>query len=247
MKTYTFHVSLPDHGRIWRKLELPAEANLENLHLAIQSAYDFDADHLYSFFMSGKPWDSATEYSLPERADMFGSFLPFEGEATEDALLDPEAEQEELPTSADMRTMFAALKENPEMREQFLQAFAQQTRMPAAMAEMMLTNLDTIMEDVSDEQLDEILDTDGEGEEDIAGDVRTTSLDSLALKKGKTFLYLFDYGDEWRFKVKVDAINNNADPKAQYPRLVEAVGEAPTQYADWEEEEEEGEEDGEGI
>jgi len=247
MKTYTFHVSLPGHGRVWRKLELVAEATLEDLHVAIQSAYDFDADHLYSFFMSGKPWDSATEYSLPDGAGSFGDFSVFEGEATEDALLDPEAEDVALPASADMRTMFAALKENPEMREQFLQEFAKQTGIPASMAEMVLSNIGTLMDDVSDEELDEILETDGEDEEDIAGDVRTTSLDSLALKKGKTFLYLFDYGDEWRFKVKVEAVNNKADPNAAYPRLVEAVGEAPAQYADWEEEEEESEEDGEGI
>ena len=66
MKTYTFHVSLPGFGRVWRKLELPGEATLADLHIAIQDAYDFDRDHLYSFFMSGKAWDSATEYSLPE-------------------------------------------------------------------------------------------------------------------------------------------------------------------------------------
>ena len=57
MRTYTFHVSLPGHGRVWRKLELPADATLETLHFSIQHAYDFGADHLYSFFMSGQAWD----------------------------------------------------------------------------------------------------------------------------------------------------------------------------------------------
>lgn len=59
MRTYTFHVSLPGHGQqfVWRKVELPADATLEGLHFAIQDAYAFDADHLYSFFMSGKAWD----------------------------------------------------------------------------------------------------------------------------------------------------------------------------------------------
>ena len=35
--------------------------------MAIQEAFDFDADHLYSFFMSGKAWDiSDFEYYHPE-------------------------------------------------------------------------------------------------------------------------------------------------------------------------------------
>jgi hypothetical protein len=260
MKTYTFHVSLPDHGRVWRKLELPAEATLENLHLAIQDAYDFDADHLYSFFMSGKAWDSATEYTLPEGADPWSGLIPdqdeMDGEAGEDGELDDEEEDlAEMPTSQDLRTMFTALKENPEMRDEFVQAFTQQMGMPAAMVEMMLGNIDTLMENASDEQLDEMLSMSDEElaeeldeeelDDEAAGDVRTTTLESLALKKGKTFMYLFDYGDEWRFKVKVDAINNNATTNAEYPRLVEAVGEAPAQYADGDEDD--SEEDGEGI
>src|SRR5262245_23828030 len=104
MKTYTFHVSLPGHGRVWRKLELPGEATLESLHFAIQNAYDFDADHLYSFFMSGKAWDAATEYSLPEDVDPWGGLLDFEDEETDgEVLLNGEVAEEnlalaELPT-----------------------------------------------------------------------------------------------------------------------------------------------------
>lgn len=251
MKTYTFHVSLPGHGRVWRKLELPGEASLEDLHFAIQNAYDFDADHLYSFFMSGKAWDSASEYSLPDEADPLGGLLAFEDdeETDEEAddgeiVLDDQAEEADLapaetPSSQDLRTMFTTLKENPELREQFIQAFTAQMGMPAQMVEMMLGNIDSLMETVSNEQLDEMLnmmDEEDLDDEEMAGDVRTTTLESLALKKGKTFMYLFDYGDEWRFKVKVDGINNNADPNAEYPRLVEEVGEAPEQYPEWDEE-----------
>ena len=68
MKTYTFHVSLPGFGRVWRKVELAADQTLEDLHFAIQNAYGWDSSHLYSFFMSGDPWDSTTEYCLPEDA-----------------------------------------------------------------------------------------------------------------------------------------------------------------------------------
>ena len=46
--TYVFRVSL---GRIWRKIALSDEHTLDDLHLAIQEAFDFDNDHLYAFYM----------------------------------------------------------------------------------------------------------------------------------------------------------------------------------------------------
>lgn len=38
-------------------------------------------------------------------------------------------------------------------------------------------------------------------------------------------------------KVRVNAINGNADLAAEYPRLVESVGQAPSQYRGWNEDE----------
>jgi len=61
MKTYTFHISLPGTGRAWRKIEMRADQTLEELHFAIQHAYEWDCDHLYSFYMSGKAWDESTK------------------------------------------------------------------------------------------------------------------------------------------------------------------------------------------
>jgi hypothetical protein len=76
-----------------------------------------------------------------------------------------------------------------------------------------------------------------------ARDVRRVTLEELDLEPKQQFLYLFDYGDEWRFKVRVHAINPDA-PEGEYPRLVESVGEAPDQYPSGEEEEEdEGDDD----
>ncbi len=68
MKTYTFHVSIPGTGRVWRKIELVEDHTLEDLHWAIQEAFHFGGDHLYSFFMSGKAWDRSTEYAFPASA-----------------------------------------------------------------------------------------------------------------------------------------------------------------------------------
>ena len=50
---------------LWRDIELAEDQNLEDLHLAIQQAYGWYDDHLYSFYMSGKAWDSSSEIGCP--------------------------------------------------------------------------------------------------------------------------------------------------------------------------------------
>lgn len=60
----------------------------------------------------------------------------------------------------------------------------------------------------------------------------------LGLYEGKTFLYLFDFGDNWHFYCTVLSIDANAKPLKKY-KLLESVGKAPEQYGsedDWEEE-----------
>jgi len=71
MKTCIFKVKLKHDKRVWRKIEVLGSQTLDDLHMAIQEAFDFDADptHLYSFFMSGKAWDNSDfEYYHPDAA-----------------------------------------------------------------------------------------------------------------------------------------------------------------------------------
>jgi len=158
MNTYVFKVKLMYDKRIWRKIEILGGQTLDDLHMAIQEAFNFDADHLYSFFMSGKAWDvSDFEYYHPE-AD--GG--PFE---------------------ADMRKMFSLIRgSKPE------------SRLPAT----------------------------------------TVRIESLNLKPKQKFLYLFDYGDEWRFEVEF--FKEGFSEGALYPRIIDSRGESPQQYQDDEEE-----------
>ncbi|MBU0490255.1 MAG: plasmid pRiA4b ORF-3 family protein [Chloroflexi bacterium] len=199
MKTYTFHVSLPGTGRVWRKIELEAEQTLEDLHFAIQNAYDWDSDHLYSFFMSGKAWDGSTEYCLPEGSTPWGE--PIEDNEDEEDWPEP----------------------TPEEREQNLRMlFGDQMSLEEMEAEMK-----AFWEYVAAQEA-----------ERGPGNVQTTTLGELKLKPGQEFMYLFDYGDEWRFKVRVHATASRPDaPAGEYPRLVESVGESPEQYPSWDDEE----------
>lgn len=56
------HRALPE---VWRDLELAEDNTLEDLHLLIQRAYRWWDDHLYSFFLSGDPWDQDSEIGSP--------------------------------------------------------------------------------------------------------------------------------------------------------------------------------------
>jgi hypothetical protein len=125
---YLFRVSLS--GSVWRKIELSSGHTLLDFHNAIQAAYKFDSDHLYSFFMDGIPWSD----------EKFTS--PYEDEGP------------------------------------------------------------------------------------YADEVR---IGELGLVKGQTFLYLFDYGDEWRFRVTLEEIRHD-QPHPKSPRIVERKGGSPEQY-----------------
>jgi len=224
MKTYTFYVSLPAAPTaIWRKIQLKADQTLAVLHLAIQDAFDFDNDHLYSFFMSGEAWDSRTEYSLPDGVspwgdDNFGGFQAFSigGDSPDDPEDSPTLDSlDELPDLT------------PEEYENLLQEKSKQTGIPVEMLRSMV------------EMFEKIYDSMGSGifDDFEGGDVRTAKLDDLNLTIGQEFMYLFDYGDQWEFKVRVRDMNPDA-PDGDYPRIVEAVGESPEQYPSWDDDEE---------
>ncbi len=51
---YEFKVSLTN--KIYRTIRIAGTDTFDDLHYAIQEAFDFDNDHLYAFFMDGKRW-----------------------------------------------------------------------------------------------------------------------------------------------------------------------------------------------
>lgn len=191
VKTYTFHISLPKATQCWRKIELRADQTLEQLHLAIQDAFEFDDDHLYSFFLSGKPWDQDTEYSLPQSAAQYDQLFADESAESEEPELTPEEYERRLVEVARQQGVSVQeLKERIELWNQ-------------------------ISKEVE--------------EEELARDVRRIKLNELNLETGREFLYIFDYGDEWRFSIRVHAITAEA-PDGDYPRVVQRVGRPPRQY-----------------
>lgn len=62
--TCVFKVKVADDKRVYRIIEMRATDTLDDLHDEILESYEFDDDHLYSFFMDNKAW-SNNEYCSP--------------------------------------------------------------------------------------------------------------------------------------------------------------------------------------
>lgn len=137
------HKARPDDPAV---LTLDGRQSLHDLHLAIQTAFGWDNDHLYSFFMSGRAWDSASEYAM----------VPKQGSGKRSA---------------------------------------SQAR-----------------------------------------------LERLGLQVGSAFLYLFDYGDEHHFAIRVESVSVAPKPLKQ-PRIDRRPANPPAQYGDEDGDDEDYEED----
>jgi hypothetical protein len=64
--------------------------------------------------------------------------------------------------------------------------------------------------------------------DDFRKDASQTLLDSLHLRKGQRFAYLFDFGDEWWHDVVVEAIHDGQ--RAASIGVIESRGKSPPQY-----------------
>jgi Plasmid pRiA4b ORF-3-like protein len=68
-----------------------------------------------------------------------------------------------------------------------------------------------------------------EGDSGEARSVKRTKVAQAFPAVGARMQFLFDYGDDWRFRVEVIGLGEKV-PKARYPKVLKAVGKAPPQY-----------------
>jgi len=66
--------------------------------------------------------------------------------------------------------------------------------------------------------------------EDEGPHVDKARIGELGLYVGQNILYLFDYGDEWEFRVELEEIRTEG-PKPSKPKIVEKKGKDPKQYS----------------
>lgn len=74
----------------------------------------------------------------------------------------------------------------------------------------------------------------GEPSVDHARSVQKSRVTDAFDRDGKVFAFLFDYGDDWMFKVERTSLDEREAPKAFW-KLLKSVGEAPEQYPSYEE------------
>jgi len=66
MTEYTFGANLVGWSGISRTVAVRGNQTLVDLHSVLQTAFEWDDDHLYSFWLSGRFWDhDGSEYSPP--------------------------------------------------------------------------------------------------------------------------------------------------------------------------------------
>ena len=280
---YTFRIRMlgcaagyaPENAtEIQREIAIAANNTLGDLGFAILDTYDFDSDHLWSFFLSGKPWDKATEYAYhgddwgdedddEEIADLF----PEGSEMRKLALLaeDPTFEMTgELPPEIDRAILQAemvamlneAAAEAPEEDRALIAEFAHLIENdpnadPATMSEALQRYLFGDWQPDDEEEPDDsesalaaaLFSPDLAGLDPLSDFDDAPDVDDVRIRDvpypGKTgkkeFLFLFDYGDEWEFGVKLLDAKGKVTPGADYPHLTASRGDAPPQYPPWDE------------
>lgn len=73
-------------------------------------------------------------------------------------------------------------------------------------------------------------DLEDEGIEPVeTGSVKKTKINQVWKEKGDKLTFMFDYGDDWRWEVKLTGFGEK-DSKKNYPLILEKQGRAPRQY-----------------
>lgn len=230
MKTYTFHISVPDLPDTWRRVELTAQHALSDLHVAIQEALDWDPDDDIAFFLGENTLEDGEQYVIFDEDDQGNEELDDE---EVDAMVEslPPLDLGDKPRPESLEQMLDLLESDPDVRAQMSTMLTEQLGVPSFMANMLLSNAKSLFNMMPEGMLADLT---GAGTE--PKNAAATSLESLELAPGQSLLYMFG-DDEWRFDVRVEAINDQADDNAFYPLILDGDGPAPQQYFDDDEDE----------
>lgn len=66
MQAVLITAKLVDAPEVWRRIAVREDQTLVDVHEALQTAFGWENDHLYAFWLSGEFWDGPdTEYTAP--------------------------------------------------------------------------------------------------------------------------------------------------------------------------------------
>jgi hypothetical protein len=76
MKILRFNISVEDDPDMLRVIDIPANANFQDLHYAVLAAVDFDTTQLSSFFICNDRWEKKVELTLINMDTDDGDLMP---------------------------------------------------------------------------------------------------------------------------------------------------------------------------
>lgn len=220
-----------ERGRAYRLLAVYPETSLYDLAYEVTDAFGFDFDHAFGFYDNlHNPYQSEARYEL---------FVDLEAEEAQGT----EPTDELAAAIMDAFEVLDADALQIRIRQAVSEVLQDELllHIPAALQDGARERLPALLEAMIEDAVPDLSETFDESEEEDWGEaealgVREVTVAEAFDRVGKKLLYLFDYGDEWRFVVKFMRAEE-AEPGVAYPRLVESVGEAPEQYPAFGEEE----------
>lgn len=232
MRTYTFHISVQDMPDTWRTVELTGQQTLRDLHVAIQEALDWDPDDDMAFFVGENPLEDSEQFTLDDDWDDEEGLYD-DDDQTESMVAEmPPPDLGSVSSPESLEEALTLIETSPEIRAQLRQTLVEQMGVPLFMADLMLGNLRLLMEVMPKELLAGMV---GDGPE--TKNASEATLEGLELTPGQRILYMFG-DDDWRFDVRVEAINEAAEDDAFYPLILDGDGPAPQQYHETDENDE---------
>lgn len=221
-----------ERGQPYRLLAVLPDSSLYELAQAITDAFSFDFDHAFGFY------DNLQHpYQAKERYELFVDL-----EADEAAELEPDDEIAVAIAGALAAIDNDALDERIQRAVREIMQEELLAHIPSALQEQARERLPGLLDALAEEATPGLAETFAEEDEadwleEEALGVRDSTVAEAFNQVGKKLLFLFDYGDEWRFIVKFMRAEE-AQADVEYPLLVESVGEAPEQYPELEDEDE---------
>ncbi len=233
-----FKVTLKDiferaKGKPHRLIAIESDETLYDLGITIVESFNFICDHAFGFYDNLRdPYNSKVQYELFADEDEEEELSEAE-EAYYQALAEAGEELKERLVTTVLQLMKDTLlpRVAPHLRKE-VEAMIEEEAARIEAGSKAEADLLTILESISDKPLSEA--TQAllpflQLEEPKAHSVKKTRIAEVFPKPGQKMMFVFDYGDDWRFEVEL-VRTEPRQSKVRYPCVLERVGKAPRQY-----------------
>jgi hypothetical protein len=221
----------------YRLIAIESSDTLYDLASAIVDSFDFDFDHAFGFYDNLKnPYNSRVQYEFFDEDEDDEEELSEAEEAYYNALTEAEEELRQRIMQATLQVIKDTLlpRVAPHLRKEVEELIEEETARIEADSRMeaeLLEVLESAAEKPSSEAMQALLQF-LPTEEPITRSVKKTSIAEVFTQPGHKMLFLFDYGDDWRFEVEL-VRTEPRQSKLSYPSVLQRVGKAPRQYGDF--------------